>query len=60
MPPDEFITRNAAIWKTRRSDVSLADCFALATLQGYAQVLLTTDSILSKIKGIRAIHIPPM
>ncbi len=32
--------------------------FALATLQCRAQVLLTTDSILSKINEIRAIHIP--
>jgi len=58
--PDESITRDAAIWKVKRSDISLADCFALATLQQCAQVLLTTDSVLSRIKEIRAVHISPL
>jgi predicted nucleic acid-binding protein len=30
--PNEAITRRAAIWKVKRKDISLADCFALATL----------------------------
>jgi len=60
IPPDDAITRDAAIWKVKRSDISLADCFALATLQQFAQVLLTTDSVLSNIKEIRAIHISPL
>lgn len=50
VPPDEDITRDAATWKVKRNDISLADCFALATLEKCAEVLLTTDSVLSKIK----------
>lgn len=53
--PDEKITRRAGIWKLKRSDLSLADCFALATTQEVAQVLLTTDSALTKIKDVKAV-----
>ncbi len=56
--PDEAITRRAGLWKLKRSDLSLADCFALATTEEVAQVLLTTDSVLAKIKGVRSVHIP--
>jgi predicted nucleic acid-binding protein len=56
--PDEAITKRAALWKLRRSDLSLADCFALATTEEVAQVLLTTDSVLAKIKGVKSVHIP--
>ncbi len=57
--PDEQITRRAALWKIKRNDISLADCFALSTLEEFAQILLTTDSVLSEIKGINSIHISP-
>ena len=58
--PDDSITKNAGIWKINRSDISLADCFALATLKEHAEILLTTDSVLSAIKGVRSIHIAPL
>jgi predicted nucleic acid-binding protein len=57
--PDYLITKNAGIWKVNRNDLSLADCFALATLKEHAEVLLTTDSVLSGVKGVRAVHIAP-
>ena len=57
--PDEAITRGAARWKLRRPDLSLADCFALSTLEARAQVILTTDEPLSKVKGVRAVYLPP-
>ena len=57
--PDESVTREAAIWKVHRNDLSLADCFALATLKRFADVLLTTDSVLARVKGIRSIHVAP-
>lgn len=31
--PDETITRDAALWKIRNGLLSLADCFALATMK---------------------------
>jgi predicted nucleic acid-binding protein len=55
--PDEEITREAAIWKVKRNDISLADCFALATLKKKAEVLLTTDPVLAQIRELRVIHI---
>jgi predicted nucleic acid-binding protein len=55
--PNEEITREAAIWKVKRSEISLADCFALATLKFNAEVLLTTDSVLARTKGVRSVHI---
>jgi predicted nucleic acid-binding protein len=57
--PDEDITRSAAVWKVHHNGITLADCFALATLNQWADVLLTTDPVLSTIKGIRAVHIAP-
>jgi len=44
--PDEAITRRAALWKVGRQGprLSLADCYALATREATAQMLLTTDS----------------
>jgi len=57
--PDYTITKNAGIWKINRRDISLADCFALATLKEHADILLTTDSILGSIKGVKSVHIPP-
>lgn len=55
--PDERITRNAALWKSKTRDVSLADCYALATTQEKAQVLVTTDPVLAQVKGIKVAHI---
>ena len=57
VPPDESITRIAGLWKTKQNDLSLADCFALATAQQLAQVLLTTDSTLAKIKQVKSLLI---
>ncbi len=56
--PDEEITRSAGLWKVKRNDLSLADCFALATTQQKAQILLTTDRILAQVKEIRTVHVP--
>ena len=55
VPPDERITRAAAVWKVKRRDLSLADCFALATREEKAQVLLTTDSLLKNAGGRSAV-----
>lgn len=52
---DREIARAAAKWKLRRPGLSLADCFALASLEKSAEVLLTTDSELkqaTKSKGV--------
>lgn len=57
VPPDEMITRNAALWKSKTQKTSLADCYALATVQQKAQVLITTDPVIAEIKGIRVIHL---
>jgi predicted nucleic acid-binding protein len=57
--PDHAITKNAGIWKINRNDISLTDCFALATLGEHADVLLTTDSVLTTIKGIKSVHFRP-
>lgn len=56
--PDEQITRQAALWKVRRRELSLADCFALATREATAQILLTTDSTIKNALGREAVHIP--
>lgn len=58
VPPDEEITRRAAVWKVRRRDLSLADCFALATREGKAETLLTTDSPLKDAGGRTVVLIP--
>ena len=57
--PDETITRDTALWKVRRRDLSLADCFALATMHDRAEVLLTTDRVLGKVKDVRVVYISP-
>ena len=59
VPPDDVITRGAGVWKVKRPDFSLADCFALSTLEARAQTLLTTDEPLSKVKGISAVYFAP-
>jgi predicted nucleic acid-binding protein len=56
VPPNEVITRSVGVWKIKKNNLSLADCFALATTQEVAQVLLTTDSDLAKIKEVKSIH----
>ncbi|MDA4118035.1 MAG: PIN domain-containing protein [Thaumarchaeota archaeon] len=55
VPPNEQITRVAAVWKVKRRDLSLADCFALATREDKAQTLLTTDSVLKDAGGRSAV-----
>jgi predicted nucleic acid-binding protein len=58
VPPNEQITRRAAVWKVRRRELSLADCFALATREDKAGVLLTTDSPLKDAGGRTVVLIP--
>ncbi len=56
--PNEQITRLAAIWKVKRRQLSLADCFALATREAKAETLLTTDSLLKEAGGRSVVLIP--
>ena len=58
IPPNEKITRRAATWKVQRRDLSLADCFALATREDRAETLLTTDSLLKHAGGRSVVLIP--
>jgi len=58
VPPDEGTTRRAAVWKVRRRDLSLADCFALATREERAEALLTTDSALKDAGGRTVVLLP--
>ena len=58
IPPGEKITRHAAKWKVERRDLSLADCFALATREENAETLLTTDSLLKDAGGRSVVLIP--
>lgn len=46
--PDEHITRQAALWKVKEKELSLADCFAAATNEARSGLLLTTDSVLKE------------
>ena len=55
--PYEKTTREAALWKFRNRTLSLADCFAIATWTGRAQILLTTDSELAKNSGVTSEYI---
>ena len=54
---DENTTREAALWKFRNRTLSLADCFAIATWRERAQILLTTDSELAKLRGVKSEYI---
>jgi predicted nucleic acid-binding protein len=56
--PNEQVTRQAALWKIKRDELSLADCFALATRAATGAVLLTTDSTLKEAARRTALHIP--
>jgi predicted nucleic acid-binding protein len=59
VPPNEKTTRRAAIWKVQRRELSLADCYALATREDKAEMLLTTDSLL-KDAGRRSVVLIPV
>ena len=58
VPPGERTTRGAAVWKVKRRELSLADCFALATREERAETLLTTDSLLKDAGGRSVVLIP--
>ena len=58
VPPGEKITRRAATWKVQKSELSLAGCFALATREDKAEMLLTTDSLLKEVGGRSVVLIP--
>ena len=45
----------AGKWKLKDSSLSLADCFALATLEANGEVLLTTDPELKRALKSRAV-----
>jgi uncharacterized protein len=57
--PDVSITRKAALWKVKRRDLSLADCFALATLEEKAQILLTTDPVFRELQDVNLVYFSP-
>lgn len=54
--PNEQITRQAALWKVRKKELSLADCFAVATNEAKSGLLLTTDSTLKDAAEDSAFH----
>ena len=54
--PNESITRQAALWKVKKKELSLADCFALATSEAKSGPLLTTDSTIKTASGKGAVH----
>jgi predicted nucleic acid-binding protein len=56
--PDERITRAAALWKVKKRELSLADCFAIATREATAQLLVTTDSTIKVASGREVVYIP--
>lgn len=55
--PNEQITRHAALWKVKSRELSLADCFALATRDAGGGTLLTTDSVLKEAAGRTAVYV---
>jgi uncharacterized protein len=55
--PDERITRAAALWKVKKRELSLADCFAIATREATAQLLVTTDSTIKAVSGREVVYI---
>jgi len=55
-PPNEQITRQAALWKVKKKELSLADCFAAATNEAKSGLLLTTDSTLKEAVADSAFH----
>jgi len=58
VPPNKDITRIAALRKVRSPGLSLADCFALATWEEIADVLLTTDSQIKEFGGKKVVLLP--
>lgn len=58
IPTDDQITKGAGLWKVKQPALSLADCFALSTLDAKAETLLTSDEPLSKVRGIVAVYFP--
>ncbi len=56
--PEVQITRQAALWKVKKRELSLADCFALATREATAPILITTDSTIKNALGREAVYIP--
>jgi hypothetical protein len=57
-PAEPEHQRQAAIHKIGQPKLSLADCFALATCEDKAEVLLTTDSELKVVGGKNTVLIP--
>jgi len=57
--PDESIPREARLLKLKNRSFSLADCFAVATAQNWAEALLTTDSGLRILKGVKVVIVLP-
>lgn len=57
VPPGETITRDAGRWKLKNRNLSLADCFALATCESLSEVLLTTDSEIKRAKARQVVLI---
>ena len=55
--PDENTTREAAPWKFRNRTLSLADCFSIAIWRERARILLTTDSELAKLRGVKSEYV---
>ena len=54
VPTDGKAVDSAGRWKLKRPTLSLADCFALATMESVAGVLLTTDPGLKEAAKTRA------
>jgi PIN domain nuclease of toxin-antitoxin system len=53
---DAELTRNAGLERCRQeADLSLADCYALATAKRLKGTVLTTDGELSKVKDVRTV-----
>lgn len=61
MSTDVEIAKAAGRWKLRAPRLSLTDCFALASLEKEAEVLLTTDAELKRAARGRAVlfDLPP-
>ncbi|HEX4919226.1 MAG TPA: PIN domain-containing protein, partial [Candidatus Bathyarchaeia archaeon] len=56
---DAELSRMAGLEKCRRGDLSLADCYALATAKRLKATILTTDSELAKTKEVKTLLFQP-
>ncbi len=57
---DAELARHAGLEKCRQeADLSLADCYALATAKRLRATILTTDSELAKVKEVRTLLFLP-